>query len=203
MDWLRVLLCVVLLLALCVLTTPAQAGVISTTGSIVFTDPAPPGLTLPIAPGALESNDVIRLFYFRNFPRSSDEMDICQPGTYNNWATVTHCYLPGDFVGDMAYIYFDPIGTPASVIRSGSVTFETNVVAILAGGSWGLELNSGDTVTFSADRRTVGLTLGEGPGGDQVVVYLNSVPEPGTLSYISCALLLMAAVARRVSRKRR
>lgn len=195
-----------LFLALCALAITAQAGVISTTGSILFIDPPPSGLTLPIAPNTLESNDITRLYYFRNVPRSTDQMDFCEPGTYTSFANAPNCYLPASFVGDLAYIYFDPVGTPdPPIVRSGSVTFSTDIVAILAGGQYGLELGttSPDSLTFSADRRTVGLTLGEGHplslGGDQVVVYLNSdsVPEPGTLSLIGCSLVLVAAFARR------
>jgi hypothetical protein len=193
-------------LTFCALDFAAQAGVISTSGSILFIDAPPSGLTLPIAPNTLESNDIIRLYYFRNVPRSTDQMDFCQPGTYTSFANAPNCYLPSDFAGDLAYIYFDPAGNPdPPIVRSGSVTFGTRIVAILAGGQYGLELgpSSPDSVTFSADRRTVRVTLGEGHplslGGDQLVVYLDSdsVAEPGTLFCTGCALVFLAVFARR------
>src|SRR5690242_9041445 len=99
-----------LILTFCAMAIPSRADIVSAIGPIVFVDPFPSGLTLPITPNTMEVNGPIRVYYLHNVPGNTSQMDFCQPGAFTSYTNAPTCLLPSNFVGDLAYVYFDPVG---------------------------------------------------------------------------------------------
>jgi hypothetical protein len=140
-------------------------------------------------------------------------------------------FLPaGNYLLDTYFLHWDPV-TGQTGHASGSITLDTPILAIeytstsmdnwdgTVGGLTGILYPTGlpqrgveiftgnpvaESIVFSTDRRSVSVNLYALPTEtDQLrIIVVQSVPEPGTLSYIGSTLVLAAALARRVSSKK-
>lgn len=198
------------------ITGPAIAGIISVTNVNQIAAPA------SVAKNALV-DDMAYLFTEKtNFTTLAPvTMDVVAPGTYT--ADPGNTPLAANSVIDSYFLHFDVVATALNS-TSGSVTFNTEVIGIIANdvrlanshgqlgaavttywaagslnGIW--DSNPLDSITLSADRRTVRFAWSVGNAIDSVRIITAAsatVPEPATLGLVSLALF--GAMRRRQAR---
>ncbi|MFC1453421.1 hypothetical protein ACFLSJ_08780 [Verrucomicrobiota bacterium] len=129
-------------------------------------------------------------------------LDIGRPGTFTQEDQLSNVRY-ASYREHVYFLHFDPVGTPEVVRRRGSVTFPGFVAfmqvrdssldegdgiheghyyagsgPVYPGGHEmrGLELNGQDSITLSADLRTVTVDFQAGDLADQVRIFVNPVP---------------------------
>ena len=153
-------------------------------------------------------------------------MDATTPGTY----TISSCCTPGTaspgIVVSSYYFHIDPVGSDrvSPLQFSGSVTFDKAVLGIAwmdasliasnSLGSAGTVYNTsvsnfglnpgivGDSVTISADRRTVSFVLNPMNDSDDFRIFTDNVPEPATGLLLVPGLAALAFLRRRRAAQR-
>jgi hypothetical protein len=196
----------------------AQAGHIIAHSPSVQIIPPPPS----VRPGALTSPDHFFAFYEGPGVTLSTPLhvDITTPGTYSNFNSLSPGVIPAGTEFNSTFIHSDHPGR--EVIIDGFVTFDAPILGVIVLTSSlnatdpilghpgtlyptgtdperGYE-NDGDSVTLSADRRTLTLHVDVIGPSDQLRV-LTAVPEPSTLALLGLGAFGLAAS--RWRRKRR
>ncbi len=189
----------------------ADAAIVSTSGAA--SEISPPA---SVFQGALESNSVAVVFLEKaNLTLSTDlEVNTTSPGTYtgNNNPTVN---LSAGHTIASYLVHMDQVGTSGSTSYVGSITFDTDVLAIIWSqaklnatdsllgsasvsyptGVSGIERGSidssgtNDTIELSADRRTVSFDLLHNSNNIEQFRIITEIPEP------HCMLLLLTSLA--------
>jgi hypothetical protein len=147
-------------------------------------------------------------------------IDISATGQANSNALLSPAVLPIGTQVESYYVHYDPVGTTNIVNQSGSLTFDSNVIGILIGTVNGTSVNSSDpnsltlstpflgrpgfaysdqitefynmsdSITLSADRRTVSYFFTAQILGDsiRIVTAPSSVPEPMSMTLVLSGL---------------
>ena len=181
------------------IATPSMAGtIISTTGAVTPVAPPP-----SVALGARESNTQLIVFSERTgFALPGNvSVNLSAPGTANsaNGFNPSPATLPAGTLADIFFFHSDPVGNgPATYV--GTATFSTPILGVITTaallsatdaslGNPGTTYPTGlagrgpegtDTVTLSADRRTLSLNFTTSTAVNEVRV-LTAVPEPSSL----------------------
>ncbi len=162
------------------LSATARAGIVGVGGAMQQIDA--PG---SVVTGELESDASIFVFAERSglvLPQIVN-VNISQPGTSPNESgrNLSPSTIPAGTRINTYYIHYDKIGTGQARSATGSVTFDEEILGLIIGGAGLLgtnaliglpatayppgqdhqstELGDGSSVTLSADRRTVSVTL--------------------------------------------
>ena len=206
------------------LSSPAIAGIISTSGSLI--EIAAPDSVLE---GALESDSVSSIFAERQGVTLANDLDINidAPGTFFGSTNPVATMLAGTRI-DSYFLHIDPVGSPGFTTYSGSVTFDQDLLGLitfrtklddsdallgLASVAYPTGQNSilrgvldttgrRDEITLSADRRTVNFDLQVSQGNVEQMRFLlassnAAVPEPATFTLF----LAMAGIVTRIRRR--
>jgi len=213
------LLAIVMIATSLAAVEPARSAVMTTTGDVF--EVAPPG---SVSVGDTESDTDVLLFAEPQGVTLSGALsvDVLDPGTYgpnadlNNFPQGT---LAAGTIVDSFFLHADQVGTAGVTSFSGSVTFERDIAGIqfdedsidstnaLFGASstsytntnrFGIQ--SDDTFTLSADRRTLTFGSSVGGGADQLRIF-TVVPSPST-GVVGLALFGLALSARGPKPKR-
>lgn len=196
---------------------PSSARALSTTGAIQLT-PAPPSIELD----AFVSNTVIRLIEEGTVLLSTDlAVDVTSPGTYNDPAQVTPSTIPVGTLVRSYITHFDSIDTQLVLNRSGSITFDTDILGIMIFDSTldaadpvvglgsvvyptglmfrGTEISTQFPESVSLlDNRTFRINqMGVDLVSDSLRI-ITIVPEPGTLILVTVGLSFLALRRRRL-----
>jgi hypothetical protein len=194
----------------------SPAGALTTTGDVTQVAP-PPSLELD----AFVSNTTIWLIEEAGVVLATDlAVDLTLPGTYNDPAQITPGIIPAGTVVRSYITHFDSIDTQLVLNRSGSITFDTDILGVMILDATldasdpvvglasvvyptglvfrGTEISTQfpesvslvDNRTFRIDRIGVDLV------SDSLRI-ITIVPEPGTASLLAIGLSLLALHGRR------
>src|SRR5205823_2620693 len=146
---------------------------------------------------------------------SSVGVDVSTPGSYSSVAGLSPGNISAGTIVDSYYLHADPVGISGSApqLQAGGVTFPTDVLGLIVldpslsgsdsalgisgtsypAGGRALDLGSPtDTVSFSADRRTVILHLSNSGASDDVRVITAASPNVGFSQATSAAFSALA-----------
>lgn len=177
------------------LASAASAAITHTSGHAQKT--APPA---SVEFGALQSATKMFAFNERQCVRLTEPLrvDITQPGTVDAAGDLSPGVIPAGTLVSSQFVHVDAPGTKTRISLSGSVTTNTRILGIIVGlqtlnasdflgapgtdyptGKFGrqLEFHSGDTVTLSANRRHVTITVNNRWHADQVRI-ITACPHP-------------------------
>jgi hypothetical protein len=206
---------VVFFLMALLLTTLVQAGIISTTGSIVDSGDVPVNLTAH----TVESNDQIRLYAEQKYLELGADLtvDFTEPSQYDEVEDLSSSQILTGTRVDSYIMHFDKVGKSISSLRlSGSATFDRDILGVIVledslnncdsivgagdttydiGNYRGLELwgslpDGQDVIELSIDRRTLTVSLVSAEYSDQIRV-ITTVPEPTTLLLLGLGSLVL------------
>ena len=193
----------VTLASLALLPAVAVAGIVTTSGAVSVI--APPA---SVNSGAKQSNSQVFAFAERQnvaLP-AAITLDISVPGTTpasaanDNFSTST---LPAGTIVSSYFLHCDAVGSPSTAVEYvGSITFDRDILGLIILNSnlnataafpglstttyatnGELEINKTaafDSVTLSADRRTVSFDFRDASAPDDIRVITTAVPEPST-----------------------
>jgi hypothetical protein len=182
------------------------AGIVSTSGAVAVISPP-----ANIQTGVLESDTVVSVFAERISHTLSANVgvDITIPGAYVPPVMDPSTFLTPDVLlagaaVDSYFVHLDPV---TNTSLEGSLSFDRDILGLIMtdatlaashaelgfpGTTYGtqgqLEIGQ-ESITLSADRRTVSFILNVLPNRDTMRIVTSAVPEPST------ALLLFAGVA--------
>lgn len=205
------------LAALLLVTTAAQAGIVSTTQDIVVI-PAPPAATL----NTLQGPDVFAFSETTNVILGADlAVDINAPGLYSSAASLTGGTIAAGTAVDSYLLHFDPnVSGPLFIPQGafGTITFDREILGVIVLDATldasdsvvgnpgtvyptgvvgrGLDFGVLDLVRVLDDRRTLLIGALEDINFDQVRI-ITAVPEPSTFALCGLALAGLTWVARR------
>jgi len=182
---------------------PCRGQIAGVTGTATIIAPPP-----SVVENTFESNTQIPVFVEHTFLVLSAAVgvDISSPGTIHSSSDFTPAIIDAGVAVSSTYIMFDPVGTSTLRARSGSVTFDEDILGIIyrtvsltptnaelgypgtaystaANGAYGADYGQ-DPVTLSADRRKVTFQFSADEGEDSLRV-LTDVPEPASLLMLS------------------
>jgi hypothetical protein len=196
-----------------------QADIISASGQLAVVSTA--SVPSSIIEGAWEDTNSVRIFRERDrfLLPSPVTVDIVNPGTYGRSAGFVPVSqnIPANTRVQSYLMHFDPVGTPANLTRSGSVTFDLEVLGIIAGVRNGVNVSApdntlglsspivglpgvtydtaitdlfaggGDQIVLSADRKTLSFIWISGAGSDNLRIITAAVPEPSSMTLVAGA----------------
>lgn len=198
----------------------ADAGIIATSGAVIqITPPA------SVEGGALESDSDIRVFAEKSnlTLAQSFAVNIKNPGTYSGLAGPTGSLAAG-LVIDSYMFHTDHVGIPGGQSYDGSITFDTDILAVITGKSRldssdpvvGLptvayptgvssidrgtldSTGAGDVLTLSGNRRTFTFHISHSSDNiEQFRIITEAVPEPA-----SALLVMLGGLALGIRRRR-
>lgn len=205
--------------------TSVQAGIVSVTGAAL--QMAPPGSVVPNA--GIESFTHAAVFNERQnvLLAQAAQVDVTTTGFFDALADLTPGPIAVGTLVSSYYLHADPVGSSGTTYTYiGSITFDSDILGVAAlntqlvgtnslgapgttypnaGNVNGVDFPDGtDTLTVSANRRTLSFRLVAWAGSDAVRVITagNAVPEPSALALVFAALGALALTRPR-SRARR
>lgn len=202
-----------LLTSTALVSARAQAGIVSTSGAIEIV-PAP----VDVRDGTFESDTRIVVFAERqNIVLTSGlNVNVSTPGTSpasSSDDNLSPATIPAGTAISSFFLHCDAVGMQSPALSlAGSVTFDTEVLGLvflnprlnqghdypglpstLYSTTGAMEINSTpafDTISLSADRRTVTVDFRNSNAPDDVRIITAAVPEPATWLLILCGIPL-------------
>jgi hypothetical protein len=176
-----------------------SVAIVNHSSNLYLVSPAPPS----VEPRDLDSKSAIFAFQERQlvFLPTATHVDITTAGTYSNFNSLSPSTLPAGTIVDSLFLQSSTLANaPTGVTLKGFVTFAQPILGLLvldnslnntdgilgsAGTLYptgtlhrGFE-NDGDSLTLSADKHTLSITIAVGEAGDQLRVIVNAAIGSG------------------------